>query len=400
MEIGPIFRTLFRNKARFILIGLEVALTLAIVVNCVNMILKTKHDMDRPTGIDEANIITLRSQPFSADFKEEAYLDDSRKADLAMLRSLPGVRAAEAITQIPLSGSGSSSGYKPLGSEMQTLATAVFWVGTQGVDALGVRVAAGRNFTLSDIHEADSKNVLVTRAYADKLFPNGDALGKQIQGRTPENPHTIIGIIEKMHGSWPRWRHIENVTLMPGKPGSFNNGVRYLVRAHPGQRDAVARVLEEQMLKLNNGRNVTVQTLAERKARTYHADVNVAIMLGAMLALLVFVTALGIVGITSFSVTERTKQIGTRRAIGARKLDILRYFLTENWLITSLGIAFGVILAYSLNYVLMTYLDGTPMDWRLVVGGIAGMWLVGLLAALFPALRGAQIPPATATRTV
>ena len=101
-----------------------------------------------------------------------------------------------------------------------------------------------------------------------------------------------------------------------------------------------------------------------------------------------------------FSVTERTKQIGTRRAIGARRQDILRYFLTENWLITSLGISLGVVLAYTLNYVLMNYLDGTRMDWRLVAGCTVGMWLVGLLAALFPALRGACISPATATRTV
>ncbi|MEJ2083015.1 MAG: ABC transporter permease, partial [Acidobacteriota bacterium] len=185
MEIGPIIKALFRSKTRFFLIGLEVALTLAIVINCINMILDTRKTIDSPTGMDEAGIIVIRNQPFAEAFKEDGYFKNARKADLDLLRSLPGVMAADAFSQIPLSGSGSSSGYKPLGSEMDTLSTNIFWTGTEGVASLGVRLIAGRNFTESDINDSDSKNVLVTKAYADKLFPDGDALGKQIQGREP-----------------------------------------------------------------------------------------------------------------------------------------------------------------------------------------------------------------------
>ncbi len=400
MEIGPIIRTLGRNKTRFILIGIEVALTLAVVLNCVNMMAKMRRDMDRPTGIDESNIITVVSHPFSPDFKEEAYLDNARKADVELLRSLPGVRAAEVISAIPLSGSGSSSGYKPLGSTAHTLASGVFVTGPGALDTLGMRLVTGRNFVLSDINESESKNVIVTKVFADKLFPDGNALGKQIQGRTPDNPHTIVGILEHMHGSWPGWPFVSHVTLLPGKPGSFNWGVRYLIRTQPGQIDLVFRLIEPEMLKLNNGRNVTVVTLADVKADTFDAQINIIIMLGAVIFLLIFVTSLGIVGITSFSVTERTHHIGTRRALGARRLDIVRYFLTENWIITSAGIAFGVILTYALNLLLVNFVSGEKMDWRLVVAGILGMWIIGQLAAFFPAFRGTRISPATATRSV
>jgi putative ABC transport system permease protein len=123
-------------------------------------------------------------------------------------------------------------------------------------------------------------------------------------------------------------------------------------------------------------------------------------MLMAVIVFLVFVTALGIVGITSFSVTERTHHIGTRRALGARKVDILRYFLTENWLITTSGIFFGVLCTYGLNYILVNFINGAKLDWRLMVGGLIGMWIVGLLAAFFPALRGSRVSPAVATRNV
>ena len=75
MELGPILRTLLRNKTRIALIGIEVALTLAIVVNCISMMLDMKGRMDAETGMDEPNIIRVVSQPFSEDFKEEGYLD-------------------------------------------------------------------------------------------------------------------------------------------------------------------------------------------------------------------------------------------------------------------------------------------------------------------------------------
>ena len=382
MEIGPIIKALFRSKTRFFLIGLEVALTLAIVINCINMILDTRKTIDSPTGMDEAGIIVIRNQPFAEAFKEDGYFKNARKADLDLLRSLPGVTAADAFSQIPLSGSGSSSGYKPLGSEMDTLSTNIFWTGTEGVAALGVRLIAGRNFTESDINDSDSKNVLVTKAYADKLFPDGDALGKQIQGREPDHPYTIVGIIEQMHGSWPTWRYVEHVMLAPGEPGSMNWGVRYMVRASPERVSALMATIEERFLALNDGRNVRLETLAEVKAHTFSSDYAVIKMLGAVIVLLIFVTCLGIVGMTSFSVTERLHHIGTRRALGARKFDILRYFLTENWLITTSGVIIGVALTYGLNYALVIMVDGAKLDWRLVAFGIAGMWIVGLSATL------------------
>jgi putative ABC transport system permease protein len=400
MEIGPILRTLGRSKARFALISLEVALTLAIVVNCVNMIKDMKWRMDRPTGLDEAGIITVQSLPFAPEFNDKAYLDNSRKADVRELRSIPGVLSAETITQIPLSGSGSSSGYKPLGSQGNTLATGIFTGGPRLVATLGVKILQGRDLVEEDITESDSKNVLITKAYADRLFPDGNALGRQLQGRTPENPDTVVGIIDRMHGSWPGWRYIDHVMLRPGKPGSFNFGVRYVVRARLEQVRALVPVIETRLLKLHNGRNVQIKTLLEVKERTFREEVAVIKMLGSVILLLVFVTALGIVGITSFSVTERTHHIGTRRALGARRTDILRYFLTENWIVTTSGLVLGVALAYGLNFALVKLTDGVKLDWRLLAYGVLATWVIGQFAALVPAWRGARISPAIATRSV
>lgn len=398
MEFGPIFRTLVRNKTRFILISIEVALTLAIVVNCVNMVLSQRRQMLAETGIDEANIITIVSQPFAPDFRDKGYIDNARKADVELLQSLPAVKAAAAISAFPLSGSGSGTGYKPLGATINSIGTGYFESGMDVLNALGVRLIEGRNFTLDDFHEARSKNIIITKKYADKLFPDGNALGKQVQGRTAENPHTIIGICETMTSSWPNQPTAQHVTFFPDKPGDANWGLRYVVRTEPGQVDDLIKTIEGKLIALNGGRNVKLETLADVKAKTYQSNRAIITMLSVVIVLLVFVTALGIVGITSFSVTERTHHIGTRRALGARRVDILRYFLLENWIITTLGLILGVGATYGLNYALVSLVDGEKLDWRLVVAGVGILWVTGLLAALTPAARGARISPAIASR--
>jgi putative ABC transport system permease protein len=127
------------------------------------------------------------------------------------------------------------------------------------------------------------------------------------------------------------------------------------------------------------------------------------IVIGAMsmvIVLIIIVTGLGIVGVTSFSVTERTRQIGTRRALGATKPAIVRYFLMENWIITNSGLILGVALAYGLNYLLVTQTSGVKLDWRYVIAGVVLLWAQGIVATLMPATRAAAVPPVIATRTV
>jgi putative ABC transport system permease protein len=158
--------------------------------------------------------------------------------------------------------------------------------------------------------------------------------------------------------------------------------------------------MEAALLKVNDGRNLRVRTIPEIRQRFHSQDRMLVASLDAVMILLVVVTVLGIVGITSFSVTERRRQIGTRRALGATPLDIVRYFLLENWIVTTLGVTLGLGLAYALNYGLMTWSAGSRLDIRVLVPGIAALWLLGLLAALGPALRGAKVPPAIATRNV
>ena len=409
MEIGPILRALINHRSRFVLITVEIALTLAIVANCVNMVLDQRAKVMRPTGIDEANILVATVEPFEKQFEDEKFLKTVYGEDLHALQAISGVRAVTATTAVPLSGGGSSTGRKPVGKEVDPSGAPYFIVDAGALDTLGLVLVEGRDFDPSDFPDIDAENgwfssdecnVIVTRNLADVLFPDGGALGSQITsgGDDPEI-NTIVGIVERMHSSWPMSNAPERVMLVPGHP-TQTRATTYLVRAEPGQAQGVFKTIEDVLLGVNKDRLVTVRTLSDIKAETYASLTAFTQLLGGLSVLLIVVTSLGIVGLTSFSVTQRTHEIGTRRALGATRLAIVRHFLVENWLVTGIGLSMGLILTVGLNFALAKWAEVPRIGVVHIAVGIAVLWGAGLLAALAPALRAMLVSPVIATRNV
>ncbi len=143
-----------------------------------------------------------------------------------------------------------------------------------------------------------------------------------------------------------------------------------------------------------------VRSLDYYRDRSYQADRNMAIFLVTVTALLGRVTALGIFALATFNVNMRTRQIGTRRAIGARKADIVRYFMVENWLVTTAGVLLGAALALGVGYSLSRAYQLPRLDLYYLVGGVVALWATGQVAAWQPSRRAAKISPSVATRTV
>jgi putative ABC transport system permease protein len=143
-----------------------------------------------------------------------------------------------------------------------------------------------------------------------------------------------------------------------------------------------------------------VKSHTEIKERSYRADSRMVAFLSVLIGLMISVTALGIVGLASFHVNVRRKQIGTRRAVGARRVDIIRYFMLENWLLTTAGVIAGSVLAFAFGQWLSSAFSLPRLPPMYVVGGVVVLWILGQLAAFLPARRAAAIPPAIATRTV
>ena len=161
------------------------------------------------------------------------------------------------------------------------------------------------------------------------------------------------------------------------------------------------KLAEETLSKVDNGR-VILRTRSQEyiAASSYADDRAMAVYLSVVIALLLGISALGIFGLAAFNVSTRTKQIGTRRAVGARRTDILRYFLAENWLITSVGVVVGCVLALLLGYWLSTAFELPRLKLYYLLAGVVVLWSVSLAAALRPARRASMVSPAIATRTV
>jgi putative ABC transport system permease protein len=142
------------------------------------------------------------------------------------------------------------------------------------------------------------------------------------------------------------------------------------------------------------------QTFGDLRADYFKADRAMAWLLGGVCIALLIITALGVVGLASFWVQQRTRQIGIRRALGATKTDILRYFQTENFILATLGILLGMGIAYGINLLLMSKYSVPRLPAGYLPIGAALLWLLGQIAVLGPALRASMIPPAIATRSV
>ena len=156
---------------------------------------------------------------------------------------------------------------------------------------------------------------------------------------------------------------------------------------------------QKQLLAINRGRiNDRTRTMAETRQRAYRDDRGLAIILGVVSVVLLIVTAFGIIGVTSFWVSQRRRQIGIRRAMGASRTAILRYFQTENLMIATAGAVLGVLLALTLNFLMAGKFEMARLNVGSTLIAAVTVVLLGQIAVLWPALRAASISPVVAIR--
>ena len=406
MEIGPIWRALLRNKSSYILIALQIAVTMALMVNAISIVQERTQLMGRSSGVDEDNIFQLYSTGYDPDLEFQAMVAE----DLDAIRNVPGVVNAVMTNSLPLRQGGWSQGLatEP-GDDIDGVGVAIYFVDEHGVDTFDVDIVAGRNFQPTEVawFNPDSgpkwpESILITRAMASELFPDiatpEEAVGK-VAYIENDIPLTIIGIIDRMQAPWKGWSGVERSMLVPMKRG--DSFARYVIRTEPGRRDELIPQIEQILAESKFGRIVDgTRTMTEIRHDAYLDDSAMIKLLLFIVTLLTAITSLGIVGLASFSVARRTRQIGTRRALGATRPAILRYFLLENFLISSVGVFCGAILAVGLNIWMVQAFNLTPMAWYVVPAAMVVLWVVGQVAVYGPARRASFVSPAIATRSV
>jgi putative ABC transport system permease protein len=413
MEIRPIVSSLLRTRTAPLLVAIQVALSLAVLANALFIVHLRLEAAERPSGFTDEATLGYLNRSFADDATHGEMLAE-REREIALLRRVPGVVSAVWASQTPMSRSGSSSSVRANEKQEQEVATpAIYLVPPGFLQTTGVKLVEGRDITEADMVESDPNtqgyfdnfpgNVLVTRALGEKLFPGeGSSLvgrsfifGSNAKGATVR----IVGVVERLQSPQSQdGAEGEYSVILPRR--MTGNRMRYIVRTEPGRRDKVM-LAAEQAVRKAAGRPIRLQvrSVVEDRYNRYRNEKAMASMLIAVAALLLLVTASGIVGLASLRVMQRRKQIGVRRALGARRVDILRYFLVENVLITSTGIVVGLVLGLALNQLLETKLGLPKLPAVYLAGGAVALWLLGLAAVWGPAARAAATPPAIATRT-
>ena len=404
MEIRPILSSLMRSKTGAVLLALQIAITLAFLVNAFFIVSNRIEAMNRPTGLDTDNqfrVMVTGTAP-GYDAAREAPLD------VAAIEAVDGVRAATPVNAIPLSGSGWSMTVNntPEDGQDDGINAALYMVGDHGLDALGVNLVEGRDFTADEVlpfsqNEGFSDSpVIITRRLAERMYPDEPALGKPLyMNLTGPVNMTVVGVVERLVGPWVGVTDWETVYILPRV--QEGGSLQFLVRTEPGMRDTAMAAVEKVLQERAGSRLVRgLRSMDDIAARAYEDHRAMSIILGTVSVMLLVVNILGVVGLASFQVNRRRRQIGTRRALGASRWDILRYFMTETGLIIIAGLAVGVFLSIGMNWGMMNLfaIERLELTWLPAAAGL--LFVLGQLAVLGPARRAAAIPPAVATRSV
>jgi putative ABC transport system permease protein len=404
MQVRPIVSTLARHKLAATLIVLEIALTCAIVCNAVFLVGQRVSRTDRPSGCVEDELVVVSLTGIGT--KTDATALTAQ--DMAALRAIPGVKQASSTNMVPYGNSSWNDNISTIPNDPNGT-NASMYMGRDVMETLGVRLLAGRAFTAGEYVDLDAvqnktarvSSIILTRSLADHLFPHGDALGKPIYV-VGDEPTTVVGIIDDLlrpndfgHPDAAFYSMVIPVQL------PYTDGGRYLLRTDPDLRAQILAAAEATLNRIDASRIILRrQTLGELRKDYYSKDRAMAyLLIGVSLALLV-ITALGIVGLASFWVQQRTRQIGIRRALGATRWDIVRYFQLENFILATCGIVLGMILAFALNHLLMDKYQVPRLPAELLPIGALLLWILGQIAVLGPAIRASTIAPAIATRSV
>lgn len=416
MSLRMLLSVLRRHSLMPALVLLQVALACAILCNVLFLVQQQLAPMLAPSGIAGDELILIdqmasRQQPWSA--------AEVRRGE-QVLRQVPGVRDASAAFGLPMV-SGALMDMALQGGNGVKLGVNGY-LGAGLVKTLGLDLVAGRDFLPDEYRDfgmggdgnskwdpGASQPIIITQALADQLFDGGQALGKVMSdpGDADGHGYRVVGIVRHLLRNQLRLAsdgRADNTVLLARRIGS-TSVLSFAVRVDPAMKDSAcervaAAIQHEFGDTMKAGLVARVSFYNERRAQAFKSERAALWLFAGVTLAVVIVTVVGIMGLTGFWVQKRTRQIGIRRALGARRADILRYFLVENALIVMAGVMVGMLFALLGNGLLMRHYELPRLPWIYLPFGAALMLMLGQIAVLGPALRAARVPPVVATRSV
>ena len=390
------------NRLRSLLVVAEVALSLVLLVGAGLMVRSFAKLEQVNAGINPEHVLTVEVPLSRAKYPKDAQQSAFFQQLMARVRALPGASSAAAVSDLPLMGGWGRSltveGHPVLSVGQAPMINHAV-VTPNYFHTMGIALLEGRDFTDADAAGA-MRVTIVDERLARQYWPGASPLGKRIRFGPPESNepwHTIIGVAGAVRneGLDRESRHSIYVPYLQIPVRTMAVAVR--TSGDPG---SLAGAVRKEVLALDKDQPVTnVMTMDEIISRSVWQPRFYTILFGIFAALALVLAAVGIFGVMSYAVTQRTQEIGIRMALGARAVDVLKLIISNGMTLISVGVVIGLGGALALTRLLGTLLFGvTPTDTLTFVTVSAVLILVALLACYVPARRATKVDPLVALR--
>ena len=397
------------RRVRGFLIISEIALSLVLLVGAGLLIRSFIRLQETSLGFDPARVLTVQLSLPGARYGERAQAAPFYEQLLQRALSLPGVQSVGLTNYLPLSGSDSGTSFniegRPPLPRGEFLEAAPRWISSEYFRAMGITIRRGRALSEQDI--ASERHVaLINETMARRFWPGEDPIGKRITMESPEKPawHEIVGIVADVrHTSLDTESEPEMYYpyLFPSEADSSPWTSMYLVvRANRNDLPGLAAALRREVLAVDkdqpvyNVASMTQLMSASVSQRRFNMQ-----LVGFFAAVALALAAVGLYGVMSYAVTQRTHEIGIRMALGARRQDVMKLVVRNGMTLALVGVALGLTGAFGLTRLMGSLLFGvTATDALTFVTVPLCLITVALVACYIPARRATKVDPLVALR--
>ncbi len=391
------------RRLRSLLVVTEVALSLMLLTGAGLMMRSFMRLRQVDSGLNPNNVLTMQVPLPRAKYKEEDKQRAFYQQLLERVRTLPGVESAGAVSNLPLSGLNWGRSLTVEGRPVLSVGEAPMInhavITPSYLRSMGIPLLMGRDF--NDADNKDSLKVtLIDERLAREYWPNESPLGKRIRFGPPESNepwHTIVGVVGEV-----RHQRLDMATrksiYVPFQQIPIR-GMFITVRTS-GDPLSLAQPVRNQVRELDADQPVArVKPMSEVISTSIWQPRLYAILFALFAVLALILASVGIYGVMSYAVTQRTHEIGIRMALGAQTSDVMKMIVGQGMLLTLAGIALGLLGAFGITRVMASLLFGvSATDPVTFIGVSLLLGVVALFACYIPARRATRVDPMTALR--